>query len=372
MVSCTGKKTVQEITKTSIEHASLLKIENIEKGLTICRIANPWKPEETIVQYLLTNTKDLNTDKKAEIESAYGAYTLINTPLQHITLTASCHAYLLSQIDAIDNVAAMSDADYVAYAPVKEMIATEKIANAGSSMAPNVETILSVNSDAVWISPFENSNAGNLETLPIPIIYCADYMETSPLGRAEWMKFYGLLVGEEQLADSLFSLVETNYAAKKITVNTSQNNSTDSVSSPSPTLLAEIPYQATWYVPGGCSTMGILYKDAGFDYPWSDDNHSGSLNLSTEIVFNKAHNADIWIFKYLGDNDYDLDSFLAINHFFPQFKAANIGNVFGCNTSTSDYYDVIPFRPDFLIDELAQIKEGKDGQYFKKLNTNKL
>ncbi len=367
MVSCTGKNPVQEITNTSIEHASLLKIENIEKGLTFCRIANPWKPEETIIQYLITDSKDLNPDKKAEIESTFGAYTLINTPLQHITLTASCHAYLLSQIDAIDNVAAMSDADYAAYAPVKEMIEKEKIADAGSSMSPNIETILSVNSDAVWISPFENSNAGNLEKLPIPIICCADYMETSPLGRAEWMKFYGLLVGKEQLADSLFSLVETNYAAKTVSVETTKDNITDSIPSISPTLLAEIPYQATWYVPGGSSTMGILYKDSGFDYPWADDNHSGSLNLSTEIVFNKAHDADIWIFKYLGENDLEMENFLAINHFFPQFKAAISGNVYGCNTSTSDYYDVIPFRPDFLIEELAKIKEGKDGQYFKKL-----
>ena len=83
-------------------------------------------------------------------------------------------------------------------------------------MSPDIEKIIDLNADAVLLSPFENSGGyGRIESIGIPIIECADYMETSPLGRAEWMKFYGLLTGKEEETDSLFRKIEQQYLTLK-------------------------------------------------------------------------------------------------------------------------------------------------------------
>lgn len=362
MVSCTGKSTVQDITDPTTIYASLLQMQNLDNGIVLCRIANPWKTEETIVQYLLVPSgfEEFDPSYKKELEEEYGESEIIRTPLQRMTLTASCHGYLLDQIDASGNIAVYCDADYVTFNGIRALLDNNSIVNGGNSMAPNIETILSKQSDAIWISPFENASAGNIESLPIPIIYCADYMETSPLGRAEWMKFYGRLVDKAALADSLFNLVVNRYDSIKHVGLGFESQPDHSLS-----LMSELPYQATWYVPGGSSTMGILYKDAGYDYPWAEDNHSGSLALSSEIVLSKAQDTDIWVFKYYEDHEYTLDELKSQNKFYSQFKAAKEGNVFGCNTSLTDYYDVVPFRPDILLEEIKNIGEGK---YFKKLD----
>lgn len=362
MISCTPKKEVQGITDSSIRHASLLQMQYFEDGITLCIIANPWKQDETAAQYLLvpSNNDGFGEKEIKIITEKYGESEIIRTPLERMTITASCHGYLLEQIGALKNVAVFCDPEYVMYSPVRQLIDNNTIVNGGTSMAPNIETILSKESDAIWISPFENASAGNISTLQIPIIYCADYMETSPLGRAEWMKFYGRLVNKTQEADSLFCLVESRYDSIK---NSFQKNN---IAKTTNILLSELPYQSTWYIPGGKSTMGILYHDAGYKYPWADDEHSGSLALSAETVLSIAQNADVWVFKYLSDHDYTLSELLQQNPYYGQFKATQEGNVYGCNTQSSDFYDVTPFRPDIMLEELKNI-ENDSTRYFKRL-----
>lgn len=198
MLSCTEKKAAQDSIHSETRHATLLKMQSLDNGMTLCRIANPWKAEESLAQYLLLPETEgtLEVGILDKIESQYGKCIVVSTPLRRMALTSSCHGYLLSQLEALDNVAVYCDAEYVEYAVTKEKIANNRIINGGSSLSPNIETILSQHCDAIWISPFENATAGNIAVLPLTIINCADYMENSPLGRAEWMRFYGRLVGK--------------------------------------------------------------------------------------------------------------------------------------------------------------------------------
>ena len=356
MVSCTEKKAVQDSIHSETHYASLLKMQSLDNGMTLCQIVNPWKADNALAQYLLLPETERSFDvgELEKIESIYGKCVVVSTPLRRMALTSSCHGYLLSQLGALDNVAVYCDAEYVEYASTKEKIANSQIINGGSSLSPNIETILSQRCDAIWISPFENVTAGNIAALPLTIIHCADYMENSPLGRAEWMRFYGRLVGKGTEADSLFNVVEVRYNAIK-----EKTQERDSI-----TIFAELPYQATWYVPGGNSTMGIMYRDAGYRYVWADDDHSGSLALSAEIVLEKAQYADCWVIKYMAEKDYELEDLLSLNDIYRQFKASQTGNVFGCNTNHSDFYDVMPFRPDSLLHELQNLGNGS---YFKRL-----
>lgn len=353
VLSCAPSKSYHETSETETHYASLLRLHHLSEGVELCRIIDPWHTDKFLAQYLLVADTVRELDL-SNIELVYGKSLVLRTPLKKLTLTNSCHAYLLHELGASDRIAVICDADYVSYIPIRSMLADQKITKGGSSMSPNIETILAAGCDAIWISPFENAAATNVSTLPLPTILCADYMETSPMARAEWMKFYGLLVGCKSQADSLFTLVEERYLSLQKTNNNPSKKKK---------ILTETPYQATWYVPGGNSTKAQLFADAGFDYPWFDDPHSGSVALSQEEVLTRAKDADVWLISYFADHDYTLSEFLTFNPYYPQFKAAQIGEVYGCNTMATDFYDVTPFRPDILLEELTE----HEGRYYKKL-----
>ena len=143
-------------------------------------------------------------------------------------------------------------------------------------MSPVIEKIIDLHPDAILLSPFENSGGyGKLEDLDIPLVECAEYMEVSPLARAEWMRFYGLLFGKQKKADKLFAEVDKNY-------NDLKEQAKDAGKGRS--VMMDKQVGSVWYVPGGHSTIGQMIKDAGGRYPWEDDEHSGSLPLSFETV----------------------------------------------------------------------------------------
>jgi hypothetical protein len=159
-------------------------------------------------------------------------------------------------------------------------------------MSPTIERIITLSPDAIFMSPYEGGSYAQLENIGAAIIECADYMETSALGRAEWMRFYGMLTGKENTADSLFAAIERNY--KTIV---SENNKQKK----HPKVLTERVTNGVWYCPGGNSSMAKLIKDAGGKYIFADNNQSGSLNLSPEMVINKSTDADVWLFIYYGN-----------------------------------------------------------------------
>lgn len=363
-------------TGSSVQYANLLEMQDLEDDAILCRIRNPWQQERVAMQYLLVNTesgKDTETsildDKKVKsLEEKYGPFQVLNVPLDKQTVTSSCHLWLLDQLKALDCVNVICDAEYVMIPSIQEALANGAIVNGGSSMAPNAEIIYSTGSTGIWLSPYEaNSQLMVMSQMPdLAIIYCADYMEVSPLARAEWMRFYGRLVGKSYEADSIFDVVCRSYEAMA-----DADSSHLAAQGSQPKLLADLPYGATWYVPGGRSTLGQMYQDAGFDYPWADDTHGGSLALSPEAVFERAQDAGIWLFKHYDadQRDFSRSWLMAQNKLFEQIEAAKTGRVYGCNTAHSDYFDATPFRPDLLLAELKKIKAGQEDslRYFVKL-----
>lgn len=361
-VSCSQPSSTQPATLSEMRYASLLTMQAVGQHSTFVRIANPWHTDVTAKQYLLVpGTETTLADTLlAQAERQYGAVTLLHTPLCQQTITSTCHAWLLHELDALQSIGVMCDTGYLRDSTMLTMIANGEIADGGNGMAPNAEVLFAKQSDAIWISPFEGAGLPQQISRKVPVIYCADYMETSPLGRAEWMRFYGRLVGREQMADSLFNVVATNYDSICSLANTRSSR----------TVISDLPYSGTWFIAGGQSTMGQLYRDAGLRYPWADDTHAGSLSLAPEAVFAKGHEAQLWLIKYnSADGDWTMDELLQQNTFFPQFAATQNGGVYGCNTAKSDYFDVTPFRPDWLLEELEHLNDEKTDslRFFKKL-----
>lgn len=329
---------------TLIEHADY----------TEAQIHSPWNKGK-----LLQTVKiPLNSSQRGTSGSAMPASSLFFT---------TTHSNLIEELGCIDAIAGICETEYVSNPRLRQAIAEGKIKDMGSAMIPDRERIVSLAPDIIFVSPYENASTyGSLEALGIPIIQCADYMETSALGRAEWIRFYGRLFGKGREADSLFFAIESEYTALQAL--------TDSLPATSRrTVLFDTQGGSAWHVPGGRSTMAQLVADAGGHYIFSDNTKSGSVPLSFESVLSRGENADIWLIRYNNSHArMTLPDLGKIYQPYTLFNAYRQGNVYGCNSAELIFYEETPFHPERLLRDYIgilhpELLPGETLRYFHKL-----
>jgi len=343
LASCRGGNSIASDSEgggdtLQLKYASLLTIVDYD-GYSVATIRNPWKPEKTLHTYVLVSD-DGNDNHGVE-------GTVIHVPIQRAAVFTTVHCALLQDFGREGSIVGVADSKYIKIPYIQEQIAKGAIVDCGNGLNPVVEKIMDIKPDAILLSPFENSGGyGKVEDLNIPIVECAEYMEKSPLARAEWMKFYGRLFGASEQADSLFAVVDSSYMALKERARQAGEGRS---------VLMDKMVGNVWYVPGGQSTIGQMLKDAGGRYPWADDDQSGSLSLAFETVLERAGECDVWLYRYSGNHDMTLQELTAEHRGYDQLKAFRTGAVYGCNVEQSLFYEETPFRPDLLLAELLQI-----------------
>lgn len=358
-----------------MKYAQLLTIvSHDEQGYTEVKVHNPWKEGTELHRYILVPKGKEGDATMAKLAGqAHGegkaAATLgvktdtVRTPLESNLVFTAPHCQLLTELGCQNAITGVCDKDYINIPDIKSRAqADAKVAHpimdCGSSMQPDIERIIALHPEALLISPFENNGGyGKLDKLRIPIIETADYMETSPLGRAEWIKLYGLLLSSSK-ADSLFSAIEKEYLqlkaeAAKLPLGLS--------------ILTERKTGNVWYVPGGKSTMGILLRDAHAKYIFADDQHSGSLSMSPEQIIAKGNQIDAWALKYFGGNALTKNELLAEYQGYQALKAFQTGTVYETNTSREPYFELTSFHPEILLREFIILSHPEAGDKFGKL-----
>lgn len=358
-----------------MKYAQLLTIVSHDEGsYTEVKVHNPWKEGTELHRYILVPKGKEGDATMAKLAGqAHGegkaAATLgvktdtVRTPLTSNLVFTAPHCQLLTELGCQNAITGVCDKDYINIPEIKSRAqADAKVAHpimdCGSSMQPDIERIIALHPEALLISPFENSGGyGKLDKLRIPIIETADYMETSPLGRAEWIKLYGLLLSSSK-ADSLFSAIEKEYLqlkaeAAKLPLGLS--------------ILTERKTGNVWYVPGGKSTMGILLRDAHAKYIFADDQHSGSLSMSPEQIIAKGNQVDVWAFKYFGENALTKNELLAEYQGYQALKAFQSGNIYETDTSCEPYFELTSFHPEILLREFIILSHPEAGDKFGKL-----
>ena len=365
LTACRGGQTssVQAVGDTlAFKYATQLTVVRYD-GYTVVTLKNPWKEGMTLHQYLLVPTSAAADSSLFTLHSSLPNATVIRTPLSRSMIFSTVHCAMLMDFGKQDCIAGVADLKYIKIPWIQQQVQQGKITDVGDGLSPVVEKIIDQRPDALFLSPFENSGGyGKLEDIDIPIVECAEYMESTPLGRAEWLRFYGLLFGCEQKADSLFDAIDKNYNQLKTLV-TQKNR---------PSVLLDNVTGSVWYVPGGKSTIGQMIQDAGGNYPWAADEHSGSVSLPFENVLEKAGETDVWLFRYSSDHDITYDELRSEHHGYNQFKAFRDKNVYGCNVELSPFYEETPFRPDWLLNDFIRILHPElEGlaplRYYKKL-----
>ena len=359
LAACRGGQTssVQVVGDTlAFKYATQLSVVRYD-GYTEVTLKNPWKEGMTLHQYVLVPAN------ASEIPAHIPNGTIIRTPLSRSMIFSTVHCAMLMDFGKQDCISGVADLKYIKIPWIQQQVKEGKISDVGDGLSPVIEKIIDQRPDALFLSPFENSGGyGKLEDIDIPIVECAEYMETTPLGRAEWLRFYGLLFGCEQKADSLFDAIDKNYNHLKALV-TQKNR---------PSVLLDNVTGSVWYVPGGKSTIGQMIQDAGGNYPWAGDEHSGSVSLPFESVLEKAGEADVWLFRYSGDHDITYNELGSEYHGYNQFKAFREHQVYGCNVELSPFYEETPFHPDWLLNDFIRILHPEQDhlaplRYYKKL-----
>lgn len=358
-------------------------------------IANPWKEGTLLHRYILVpkGEEGNKTVARLAMQRSAGARCVtdtVRTPIENSAVFTSPHCQLLYELGCGQAIRGICDLNYINIPDVKKRAASagnhgssSAIADCGSSMAPDIERIIALKPEAILVSPFENSGGyGKLDKLHIPLIEVADYMETSPLGRAEWMKFYGMLFEKsdakdskteissskaeissskagifQSKADSLFAKIEKEYlnlkaAAKKLPAGLS--------------VLTERKTGSVWYVPGGQSTIGILLKDANARYIFSEDQHSGSLAMSPEQILAKAKNIDVWAFKYFGGKPLSRSQLLQEYAGYKSLAAFGSSRIYQVDTSREPYFEITSFHPEVLLREFILLSHPADNARFAK------
>jgi iron complex transport system substrate-binding protein len=313
--------------------------ETVHDGYTSVEVRDPWHEGQLLQRYLLV-------PQGASLPEGMPQGAVVRVPLRRMAVYSSVHCAALDALGAVDDIAGVCESHYINVPVIKERVREGLIADLGEATSPGVEKIIETGTEAILASPFENGGYGAVEKLAIPIIECADYMETYPLGRAEWIKFLGLLTGRRDRADSIFRQTEANYLRIKALA--------ENVAS-RPKLMTGMKYGSPWYVSSGASFMAHIYKDAGADYLFSYLPGAGSTPLSFETVLDKAIHADVWLIQYNRENAMTYGALKSDYAPYSRFDAFRDRHIYGCNTHYSRYYEEVPIHPDYLLAELIAI-----------------
>lgn len=323
--------------KGSIEYASLLGMQDSSNVLEVS-IANPWK-EGSILQKLT-----------------------FDRPLEHVVVTSNSLAALMAELGIADRIAGICEPEYVFNRQIHAMIDDGRIADCGSGMYPNIERILELAPDAIFVSPFEGSSYEQLEKLDITLIQCADYMEVTPLGRAEWIRFYGRLFGAGPKSDSLFQRIRAEYGQLSELAQSFPER---------PKIMLDTRSGSAWYTAGGGSTIGQMITQAGASYPFSDRCESGSIPLSFESVFEKAQDSDIWLLKNSTDKALTYSQLEKDYSGYARFRPFIEKRIWVCDVYRTPYFEETAFHPEQLLNDYIAIfhpQSGLTAKYYHRLD----
>ncbi len=346
IVGCKDPKPEQTTVK-NIQSESLIKyaqgfsIEHFE-GYSVIEVSTPWPDAKKPFRYLLSKDSIPINDNNFD--------AVINVPIKSIVVTSTTHIPSLEMLNVEDKLIGFPFTKYVSSPKTRALIDAQKVKELGGSQEINTEVLLALVPNLVvgYGVDGTNKNLNLIEKSGIPVIYNGDWMEQTPLGKAEWIKFFGALFDKQLEAEQLFTQIENDYnQAKEI----AQKATTK------PTVISGAMYKDIWYLPQGSSWAAAFIADANADYLYKETQGTGSLSLSVESVLTKAQHAQFWIgpgqFTSLGQME-------ETNTAYAGIEAFKKGNVFSFTTNIGPtggviYYELAPNRPDLVLKDMVKI-----------------
>lgn len=332
----------KQLQTQNISYAKGFSIVHYE-NYTLLEVKNPWPNAEKKFRYALVNNK-----KNFKPLQQFDA--IVQLPIKKIILSSTTHIPSLEMLGEIDKLIAFPNLNLISSQETRKRIAQGKITDIGNNQSINTENVINLQPDLLvgFAVDGNNKTYQTLQHAGIPIIFNGDWTENHPLGKAEWIKFFGTLFQKNKEADSLFSEIESQYLSVKQQAATSTTK---------PTVMSGALWKDIWHLPQGNSWAAQFIEDAHANYLWADSPGTGSMALPIETVIEKAQNAQFWIgagqfttYRQLQDTHTAYTQFDAFTHkkiySFATRKGATGGVI---------YYELAPNRPDLVLKDITKI-----------------
>ena len=331
-----------QVVKTEIKYATGFEIDDFGTH-KILTISNPWPGAEKEYRYLLKRQASTIVN-----ESSFDG--VVQIPLKSIVVTSTTHIPSLEMLNVDTTLVGFPNLDYISSERTRARIDAGKLNELGKNEDINMEVLIDLSPDAVITFAVEggNKSAATIRKSGIPVIYNSDWTETHPLGKAEWVKFFGALYDKDQMAKDLFDVIKVNYEKAKLEAGESKNK---------PTVLSGAMYKDVWYLPQGDSWVAQFIEDANGAYLWEDSEGTGSNALNLESVLEKGQQADFWI----GPGQFTSYQQLVDTHaVYGQFDAFQQKRIFSFTNTKGPtggvlYYELAPNRPDLVLKDIIKI-----------------
>nr|MBN1229345.1 ABC transporter substrate-binding protein [Anaerolineae bacterium] len=327
--------------KTSFDYAQGVTVEYFD-NYKVVEVLTPWQFAEETITYVLVQC---GTPVPEDVDGM-----VIEVPVSTVISMSTTFLPALDGLGLIDQIVGLDSFAYPYNPAVLERAASGDLVEIGSGSLVNVEAALEADPSLIFTTgsgiPDYDAHPTLIEAgLPVAIV--GDWVEGTPLARAEWIKYIGLFYNLEQEASRIFDEIATDYNGVLELVSGIEEK---------PTVFANTPWEGTWYMPGGAGYMAQLFADAGAEYMWANNAETGSLYLDFETVFDVAQAADIWV----NVNFSDLVSMLAVDERFGDFAAFQNGEVYALNARVNenfanDYFESGAAHPEIVLMDLVRI-----------------
>jgi iron complex transport system substrate-binding protein len=349
--------------KNEIVKAERLSIEN-KAGYTIVKIINPWQGAKNIDQtyYLLR--------KGSLIPDGVDSSSVVFVPIRKIVCMSTTHIAMIEALGESNSIVGVSGTDFI-YSPVLlKNVADGSLIDVGYESSLNKELILKLSPDVIMIYGIGSESAGymgKIKELGIKVIINADYLETDPLSRTEWLKLFGALYDKQSMADSIFQSESDEYNKLKQLISEKAASK--------PKVLLGLPFKDTWYISPGNSFISTIIADAGGYYIWSDTRSSKSMPYGIENVYLRGLNADYWLNISSVNSKKEILNIDGRLGDLPCYKNGNLYNNNKRITSRggNDFWESGSVSPHLLLKDIAAILHpelfpGNELTYYRKLD----
>jgi len=325
-------------------YASGFEVE-VCSGYSLLHVYNPWQNSQGVsFSYVLSEDPGLVPDSLSHL-------LYIQTPVHRVITLSTTHVAMIDQLGKQATIKGISGSGFIYLPELRNRLEEGKVSDVGYDQGLSYESIVALQPDVLFMYGVEGSvlaSAQKLAELDVPVVFCGDYLEAHPLGKAEWIRFFARFYKREKEADYFFNRIDSLYHAHKTLAARAREQ---------PLVLTGLPWKDTWYMAGGNSFAARFIEDAGGRYLWSDHPSSQAVPMDLESVYARAVNAQVWINPGAAAS---LDHLRKFDERFKNLAVLQSGRVYNNNarlntSGGNDYWESGAVRPDLVLQDLIKV-----------------
>jgi iron complex transport system substrate-binding protein len=326
---------IEEAKSLEIKYSTGLRISEIGDGYRV-EVRNPQDSTELLATYHFSRKEGSNNAEQS----------VLHIPTASVALNSTTFVPYFDKMNALENIAAVSYTSRVSNPKLQEKIKAGEVLEIAGSDGVDMERLLKSEPDALMAYVFGESSFEHIKAQDIPVILNMEYLETNPLGRAEWVKLIGCMLDRYDEADALFNDIVMYYNEVRNLANTATS---------SPVVFSGSKYEKVWFTPGNGSFVAQFIRDAGATYAFEHIDGQGNVELDFESVLSTINVADYWGLIVSSPTEFMLSDLLRLAPEYALFNAFKQGQVFVCNTTKSDYFGEAVLEPQVILADLVAI-----------------